>query len=631
MSSEATAPAARTARDSSIEVALVSMPFGLLEEPSVALGLLKASLNGPRCKALYFNLRFAHLIGPDFYDWVSSGSRPLGQFLGEYLFRAAAFPGVDWRDEDFWTRWIERKATAGQPAPDRLDQRLAAAGVQVEAFLDECTADILTLQPKIVGLTSVFQQQLASLALARRLKERDPDLFIVCGGANCEGVMGREMMRQFDVLDAVVSGEGDIVFPQLVDRVLSGDAVDGLRGVLTAGEGNLPDGPVIEAPKVSEMDALPTPDYGDYFEALAAYQLVDRLQPALPFETSRGCWWGAKQHCTFCGLNGAGMTFRSKSSNRALAELDALLATYPVSRVQFVDNILDMGYFKTFIPALAEQDWKTDSFFEVKANLSKGHLRLLKAAGVHRIQPGIESLSRRVLEAMGKGVSVLQNIRLLKWCQELGIHPYWNILWGFPEEEPEDYAEMARLIPLLSHLTPPGVAGPLRLDRFSPNFEDSASHGFVDVEPDAAYRHLYPVEDGALANLAYYFEYRYRDDRDVASYTATTHEAVERWRREHVSGGLLCLESEEGLLIWDQRPVATAPVIRLEGMERRLYGACDDIRHLRQLSRRLGGEATPTDVESRLHGLVEQGLMMREGETFLSLAVRQGADETFHH
>ena len=39
------------------------------------------------------------------------------------------------------------------------------------------------------------------------------------------------------------------------------------------------------------------------------------------FETSRGCWWGERMHCTFCGLNGATMSYRSKSPRRAVDEL----------------------------------------------------------------------------------------------------------------------------------------------------------------------------------------------------------------------------------------------------------------------------------------------------------------------
>ena len=104
--------------------------------------------------------------------------------------------------------------------------------------------------------------------------------------------------------------------------------------------------------------------------------------------------------------------------------------------------------------------------YEIKANLTKEQVRLLAQAGIRDVQPGIESLSTPLLRLMKKGCSRLQNIQLLKWCRELGVRPIWNILWGFPGEDPAEYSEMAAMMPALSHLQPPMSAAKLRLDRF---------------------------------------------------------------------------------------------------------------------------------------------------------------------
>lgn len=623
MAHDSKRPARRDAAGT-VDVVLSTMPFGLLQHPSIALGLLQASLVGPTCRSVYFTLPFADLIGAELYQWISAGAQPHSQFLGEYLFRHAAFPGTSWDDEDFWQRPMQDGGWDG--VPDNLIPRLEGVRRQVAGFLDDCCDELLALRPKIVGFTSVFQQQLASLALARRLKDFDPDLFIVFGGANCEGPMGREMIRQFEFLDAVVSGEGEIVFPELVDRVLQQRSIENLQGVSSAIDRSTPDRSIDNAPRIADMDSLPVPNYADFFEAWNRSGLGKSLSPSLSYETSRGCWWGEKQHCTFCGLNGAGMTFRSKSGERALSELDFLLTEYPVKRVQVVDNILDMRYFKDFIPALAEKDWNIQLFYEVKSNLGKEHLRRLEAAGITQIQPGIESFSDSVLRAMGKGVTRLQNVRLLKWCEEIGVRPLWNVLWGFPSETPDDYEEMAGLMPLLSHLAPPRFGGKLRIDRFSPNFERSDSFGFTDVKPDAFYRHLYPLDPQALQRLAYYFDFRYQDSRDVASYTKSTRQAILEWQQSHSPGALFYVDSEDGLLIWDRRAAARSSLTVLQSTDRLLYQECDDIRSLRQL-RRLLEARIPTegsaDLEARLQALVDRGLMLRDGEKFLSLAVQR--------
>ena len=133
-----------------------------------------------------------------------------------------------------------------------------------------------------------------------------------------------------------------------------------------------------------------------------------------------------------------------------------------------VDNILDLRYIDTLFPRLAESGLDLDLFYEVKANLRYDQLVKMRRAGVRAIQPGLESLSNEVLRLMDKGCTALQNIQLLRWCQELGIEAAWNILAGFPGEPPAEYEKMARLVPLLTHLTPPCSCAQVRLDRFSP-------------------------------------------------------------------------------------------------------------------------------------------------------------------
>ena len=50
------------------------------------------------------------------------------------------------------------------------------------------------------------------------------------------------------------------------------------------------------------------------------------MSPTLLIETSRGCWWGERNHCTFCGLNGSSMSFDEMAPGRALELFDGLFA-----------------------------------------------------------------------------------------------------------------------------------------------------------------------------------------------------------------------------------------------------------------------------------------------------------------
>jgi len=614
------------------DVVLVSMPFGPLRQPSIGLSLLKATLtpNHVSTKILYFTLQFAKQIGPSLYDYIAAGHPNTTDLVGEWIFSDTLFGANGSKREEYIEQVLRKEAQTYQElfgrrvrnAEEFVDDVLMAHD-KAEDFIRACVQQVQDLRPRIVGFTSVFQQHVSSLALAKRLKEDTPELLVVFGGANCEGVMGIELIRQFPFIDAVVSGEGELIFPLLVKRGLLGERFDDLQGVYTRGNIGV-NGYHSNAPSVRNMDALPFPEFDDFFKQWECAGL-EAGSPKLLFETSRGCWWGEKHHCTFCGLNGLTMSFRSKSAQRAIEEIEYLTRKYPYSSVAVVDNILDMKYFKQFLPELARRQPGLELFYEVKANLRKDQLQLLRDAGVLHIQPGIESLSSRVLEIMNKGVKGLQNIQLLKWCKELGITPHWSIIWGFPGEPPEEYARMAELIPLLSHLTPPIMAGTIRLDRFSPNYDKAEQFGFLNVTPYPAYSYIYPFSEQSLANLAYFFTYRYKDGRDIVRYARPVHERVLEWQNNHAQSELFSIDKETHLLVRDQRPAALKPLTVLSGMQRVLYNACESIRSIEQLQQvaidTLKEDIPFQQVETALQTLVEQKLLIRERDLYLGLAI----------
>jgi ribosomal peptide maturation radical SAM protein 1 len=608
-----------TESHSTFEVVLVSMPFAPLRMPSLGLSLLKPALAAISTKVFYFGFPFAGRIGIELYDAISFRELRESAQAGEWVFGGALFESPPRMVQEYLTSILGNESRASE---------ILAARAGAADFIDWCAGRVLECKPKIVGFTSVFQQNVASLALAGRIKQRDTEVFVLFGGANSEGVMGAEMVRQFAFVDASVSGEADSVFPEIVGRVIRREPVEGLPGVATRKSlvfGN----PVSRSPSIRDLDSLPYPDFDDFFEQFNSSNCVGAMTPRLQFETSRGCWWGQLHHCTFCGLNGATMAFRAKSEARALAELLSLVERYPGYPVMVTDNILDMNYFRNFIPEIAHRKLKVRLFYEIKANLKKEQVRLLREAGILQVQPGIESFSDQVLSLMRKGIRGLQNIQLLKWCKEMGIWPNWNLLWGFPGECAGEYARMASLIPLLAHLPPPAAARPIRMDRYSPNFELSKELGFSNVRPAAAYSYLYPVKRPALDNLAYYFDYDYSEPRDVDSYTRPVVAAVDNWRAVHGQSEFVYEDNGRELLIWDLRPDAIHTYIKLKGSKRKLYLACDSVRGIRWIVQNtktiLGRSMAPSKVNEMLNSMIGLGLMTRDNDSVLSLAVRADA------
>ena len=599
-----------------MRILFVNMPFAAVRA-AIGPSLLKAHLAaaGYHSRVLHLNMRFARQFGSTDYSYVAEGS-PNQSLAGDWVFSSCLYgerPAADAAYLDaFEERFGQDVSCAGAIATIRRARALASA------FLDECLDDPIWQDYDIVGFTSTFTQHVASLALARGLKERYPDKTIIFGGANCESVMGLAVHRMFPFVDYVCSGEADVSFPRLVDALSQGGEPLAIPGVIGR-EGGQSVALSLSPEKVADLDDLPMPDYGDFFEQLA---VMGDSDAGILMESSRGCWWGEKHHCTFCGLNGTTMAYRSKSANRVLAEIETQVARYQRNNIEMVDNILDMHYFNDLLPQLRSRGLRLDLFYETKANLTKKQVRELHESGVKTIQPGIESLSNGALTIMRKGTTAMQNIQLLKWCKEIGINVFWVLLYGFPGEDPADYRRMAVLIDQLTHLEPPQVMQAIRLDRFSPNFVSAKDLGFCNVRLDRSYRLIYDEDETNLSELAYYFECDYVDGRQPLDYVAETKQAVRRWCNQAGGQGLIYIDRGDQLDVWDYRPISQRRLNILNGVDREVYLYCDSQRSARAVETFTEGLGLSAEAaQESLRRLVRDQLILRIDDRYLSLAV----------
>jgi hypothetical protein len=216
----------------------------------------------------------------------------------------------------------------------------------------------------------------------------------------------------------------------------------------------------------------------------------------------------------------------------------------------------------------------------------------------------------------------MQNIQLLKWCKEIGMKVYWNLLYGFPGEDPEDYQQMALLIDQLAHLDPPQGMGSIRLDRFSPNFESAADLGLCNVRPDRSYTMIYDVGDSDLTDLAYYFEHDYLDGRQPRAYAAEAEQAMRRWYDQAGGHGLVYIDHRGELAVWDFRAVARRRLTVLTGLDREVFLFCDSHRSARAVEVFVGGLGQPLQrAHEALRRLVDDGLALHLDDRYLALAV----------
>lgn len=477
------------------DVLIVVPPFAGVDRPSLAAHTLQACARkaGLRVSVLYANLAFAREIGDTNYEGICFGDSTA--LLGERFFAAAAFgvPSFGRDDPDIEIAIGDLSSQVEVSADD-----FRGLEARVPEWCDALVAAILAAGNfPIVGCSTTFEQTAASIAILDRVKAASGSTVTVIGGANCEGEMAEGLLALGASIDYVFSSESEVTFPRFVAQVLAATSPD-----------ELPVDRIVTGQPCTDLDALPTPDFTEYFEQRqhflpeSPYTADDTAW--LPYESSRGCWWGEKHHCTFCGINGGGMQFREKTADRVISELKALTANHPLRRICMVDNIMPHHYFRTLIPRLGAEVPSLHIFYEQKANLTLDQVLGLRAAGVARMQPGIEALSSDLLRLMDKGVTARQNIALLRYGRIADMDVSWNLLYAFPGDRAEWYQETLDLMPLIRHLQPPEGVCHLSIDRFSPYHFNSAKYGITRVRPIPSYSAALPPQ-AQVERIAYHF------------------------------------------------------------------------------------------------------------------------------
>lgn len=604
-----------------MKLTLIAMPWQGLDTPSSALGILEPCVRRHAgdwtVDQLYANLRWAECLMRE--SGGSITAKDYGNIadqvfhgVGDWIFTPALYDTDTHRVAEY-TAFLEQRGVDAA-LPVRM-QRF------VRGFIRDLAAEIAADPPDMVGFTTTFMQNVPSLALARELKKIAPSILTVLGGSNCDGPQGAALHRNFEYLDFVISGEGERSLPALLDRVAKGRSTADVPGLSWRdGEGRTVANP--PAGSALPFAAVPAPDYHGYFQALESSPVRHHVRPMTVLETSRGCWWGEAHQCTFCGLNGSNIDFRSKAPERIAQEVRDLAERHRVLDLVMVDNILDMKYLNTAMPEIAALDCDLRIHYEIKSNMTREQLLKLKEAKVLYVQPGIESLSSNVLRIMDKGVSAAHNVRMLRDGQDLGLNVTWNILYGFPGETEEDYRSLLGKLAALEHLQPPTGAWRIALERFSPYFEDPAL-GFMFRRPSEIYDFIYQIPRDQLYDLVFFF------DTSVQGISGPVEdevkEAVERWAEAYPRSLLSYWTDDRGrVVVEDRRASWPQEVIELDEVHSNVYLGMFQCAAREGIRRRLadsGHVVADHEIEEMLRWFVDRGLAFEDEGRYVSVAL----------
>lgn len=616
-------------------VVLINMPFAAVNMPSFALTQLKSLLDAQfgdcvSTEVCYLNQAFAHYIGVELYQDIAVTVAHHNTGLGEWFFRQPAFPDLPDNTHEYFQRYYPLQNEEAQSLKRTLQEKRQ----ELEPFLDELIVTYGLDDVELVGFTSMFAQNTACFAMARKLKKLNPGGTIVMGGANCETPMGQEIVKNVEHIDFVFSGPSLRSFPAFVKHHLDQEIekCHRMSGVFSKRNSMVKQFRDASGRHMGligqDLDIDTTIDlvYEPFLNTLKRNFPQREIKPTLFFETSRGCWWGERAHCTFCGLNDSTINYRVMSPAKAIKQLESLWKYSPeCSLFHCIDNILPRSYFKEVLPLLDPPPDVT-LFYEIKADLSEEDVQMLSKARVKVVQPGIEALATSTLKLMRKGTHVFQNLRLLRNCLMYDVYPIWNLLVGFPGESEDTYKKYVQDIPLLTHFPPPTGVYPVRFDRYSPYFNQTEQFG-LDLHPCDYYEMTFPFTKESLRNFAYYFI----DNNFGAEYMIITVRWIDRIRRKFdfwwnlwfgkeraVHPKLFFKDVERVTMVYDSRSgeIMEYPIADTTRQ------VLDHLAHPKRLSdlSRLA-DFSQLDLEREIVFLQSRGLIFQEDDRFISLVL----------
>ncbi len=203
----------------------------------------------------------------------------------------------------------------------------------------------------------------------------------------------------------------------------------------------LKDGKVVQNPKMKalKLDAMHNMDLDGY--PLNKYYAPEIV---MPFQSSRGCYWGK---CSFCDQD-FGQNFNIKSISKVISEFKEFKDKYNITKFEFIDESVSPVYMNDFSDKLLEENLDINYFCDARLETAFNSEILNKAykAGLRMIMWGLESGSDKVMEMINKGIDLNKRFDILRDSKEALIWNFAFIFFGFPSETREDALKTVEML-----------------------------------------------------------------------------------------------------------------------------------------------------------------------------------------
>lgn len=291
--------------------------------------------------------------------------------------------------------------------------------------LESGLPDLLALS--IMSVDATFFKDLAGM-----IREKYPKLFLVAGGPHC--TFNREII-DFWPIDALISGEGEAPFRELLLCLQKGNDYGGIRNIYTKRKkndlGNL----------IENLDILPDPDRDlVYYEGGHLRDLSVKS-----FMTSRGCAF----KCSYCFNNAynklynqKGRVVRRRSVGRVIQEIKNVRKSYAMDFVRFGDDVF----------CYVKDDWLEEFAYKYKNEIglpfyclirpnliTEEMMRLLSEAGCYSVNMSIEAGSEEFrYKVLNRKMSDSVIYNAFDIAHRYNVNVYANSMLGLPFAQIKD-------------------------------------------------------------------------------------------------------------------------------------------------------------------------------------------------
>jgi anaerobic magnesium-protoporphyrin IX monomethyl ester cyclase len=304
----------------------------------------------------------------------------------------------------------------------------------------------LKFPPGLFGITALTPTLNNAHRIAAGLKENFPAVPIVLGGPHAS-VFPEETLREFPNFDIVVIGEGEEALKEVCLRVVAGKTLEGVRGIAYRDNSKIARGKDREP--IDDLDSIPFPARELFNNKLYRGHHVSRgfsrrFLNIAEIITSRGCVY----NCIFCGGFRRKLSFRSLPN--VLAEIEECKNTYQARHFSILDEVFtfDKKRVVEFCEGVKKIGGITWDCYSRVDHASQELLGLMAESGCQKVSFGVESGSQRILDRIGKGITVQQVKNVSQMARKAGLRYLETsfLIGGHPDENKDDIALTYALI-----------------------------------------------------------------------------------------------------------------------------------------------------------------------------------------